>query len=400
MKSRAAFVVFASLLGVMVGVAATYLWMKPKADAPPVSSAPAEREVLYWYDPMAPAQRFDKPGKSPFMDMDLVAKYADEVQSGVAIDPALQQSLGVRTAVVEEGRVAAAIRAPGTLTWDLRQEVIVSTRVDGIVNRVFVKAPFSAVKRGAALASIIAPDWASAVAEAEALRGGESTASRNLGEAAAQRLKILGVPPGARATGAVTLTAPSSGAVNEIMVREGQAVVAGTPLFRINGDRTLWLLASVPQSRVAEIRAGNPVTVRVGGQTWSAEVEAVLPQVDDATRTQRVRIAIENADGKFAPGQFAEATFETEAGPAVPVVPTEALIATGTESRVIVQRDGRFHAVAVQLGRSGHGRTEIRKGLEVGERVVVSGQFLIDSEASLSGALQRLNQDPHAGHQP
>ncbi|MBF6024888.1 efflux RND transporter periplasmic adaptor subunit [Lysobacter niastensis] len=389
----------AALVLLAIGLGGGYWWAQRHAGHDmerAASSAPGtERPVLYWYDPMAPEQHFDKPGKSPFMDMQLLPKYADEVASGgMRISSELQQNVGIRTAQVEVGHLTSTVRVPGTLTWDLRQESLVSSRVEGVVSRVQVKAPYTTVHRGQPLASLLAPSWSSALAEAQVLRQAQSTSARELQSAAQQRLRVLGVPDGMARDGSVTLSAPSHGIVTEVLAREGQAVVPGTPLFRINGTETLWLEAAIPQASAMSLRTGTPVEAVVSAvpdQTFAGEVEALLPQIDVASRTQRARIVLRNPDGVLAPGMFAEVTLQPQAGTAVTLVPTEALIATGADSRVIVQdADGGFRPVRVRMGRSSDGRTEVLAGLKGGERVVVSGQFLIDSEASLSGALERL----------
>ncbi|WP_374358981.1 efflux RND transporter periplasmic adaptor subunit [Thermomonas sp.] len=358
-------------------------------------AARGERQALYWYDPMMPDQHFDKPGKSPFMDMQLVPKYTDALASGgVRIDPTLQQNVGIRTAVVEVGSLVTELRVPATLTWDLRHESVVSTPVNAVVSRVFVKTPFEPVRRGQALATVLAPEWSSAIAEAQALGKAQSAAARSLQGAAQQRLRVLGVPAGGSRDGGVVLPSPQSGIVSEVLVREGQSVMPGTPLFRVNGTDTLWLEAAIPQAGSAGIGPGTKVqatVTAVPGKTFDGEVEALLPQIDPTSRTQRARIVLRNEGGQLVAGMFAELTLQAGEGPAVPLVPTEALIATGTDSRVIVVgADGSFQPVRVRTGRTGGGRTEILTGLKGGERVVTSGQFLIDSEASLSGALQRL----------
>lgn len=392
----------------VIGLAGGYWWGQRRASstdmAAPTASASKDRKALYWYDPMVPDQHFDKPGKSPFMDMQLVPKYADEAAaSGVRIDSGTQQSVGIRTAVVETGRLATEIRVPATLTWDLRQESVVSARVDAIVSRLNVKAPHERVRRGQPLASLLAPGWSSALAEAQALRQARSASARELQSAAQQRLRVLGVPSGMGRDGSVTLSAPSDGVVSEILVREGQTVMAGTPLFRVNGTATLWLEAAIPQGGVGGIGPGTKVEATVSavpGKTFAGEVETLLPQIDATSRTQRARVVLRNPDGLLVPGMFAELNLQPEEGAAVPLVPNEALIATGTDSRVIiVGDDGRFQPVRVRSGRSSGGRTEILAGLKGGERVVTSGQFLIDSEASLSGALQRL-ETPAASPAP
>ncbi len=393
---------------VVVGVVAGVWWAGRGADDATSAStsaggSSAQREVLYWYDPMVPDQRFDRPGKSPFMDMDLVPRYANKGASsdqggrtGVTIDPGIQQNLGIRTEEVEMGRLSGQVSVPATLEWDLRRQSVVSTPVAAIVSRLHVRAPYEEVGRGQPLASVLAPEWSSALGELRALEQSDSAAARSLRSAARQRLRVLGLKSGSTvgADGGVVLRAPDAGVVTEVLVREGETVMPGAPLFRINGTGTLWLQAAIPQAGTAGIRAGTPVQATVSavpGRTFEGEVEALLPQVEAGSRTQRARIVLRNEDGLLAPGMFAQLSLRPEAGESMPLVPSEALILDGDSSRVlVVGDDGRFVPVLVRTGRSIGGRTEILAGLQGGERVVVSGQFLIDSEASLSGALERL----------
>lgn len=399
MKNRVVMVAVAVGL-LALGLAGGYWWaQRGGAHDMGLAMAPAtgaeEPKALYWYDPMVPDQHFDKPGKSPFMDMQLVPKYADEVAGGgIRIDPGLQQSVGIRTALVEVGTLATQLRVPATLTWDLRREAVVSTPVNAIVSRVMVKAPFESVRQGQPLATVLAPEWNSAIAEAQAVGQGQSKFARELQGAAQQRLRVLGVPAGGVRNGGVTLASPQTGVVSEVLVREGQAVIPGTPLFRVNSTDTLWLEAAIPQAGGVGIGPGTKVQASVNaapGETFVGEVETLLPQIDPTSRTQRARIVLRNEGGKLMPGMFADLTLQSSEGATMPLVPSEALIATGADSRVIVVgTDGGFRPVRVRTGRRGGGRVEVLSGLKGGERVVTSGQFLIDSEASLSGALQRL----------
>ena len=397
--------VFASAAALLlVGLTGGYWWAK-RSVGNDVATTPTavsqEEKVLYWYDPMTPEQHFPKSGKSP-MGMAMVPKYADSRSgSGVRIDPAVQQNVGIRTALVEVGSLSSEIRVPATLTWDLSQESVVSARVDGIVSRLNIKAPYEAVRRGEPLATVLAPMWGSAIAESAALAHATSTSARSLQPASRQRLHMLGLSGNsASGGGGVVLRSPSDGVVSEVMVREGQTTMAGAPLFRINGTQTLWLEAAIPQAGTAGIKSGTKVAATVSalpGRTFEGVVETLLPQIDASSRTQRARIVLHNEDGLLVPGMFAELILRPESGESLPLIPSEALIATGNDSRVIVvDADGRFQPVHVQTGRSGGGRIEILSGLKGGERVVTSGQFLIDSEASLSGALERLNTAPTA----
>ncbi len=375
-----------------------YWWGGSQDQASSTASAlSSERRALYWYDPMVPDQHFDKPGKSPFMDMQMVPKYADEATAGgVAIAPGVRQDLGIRTIEVKRGQLQSVIRVPGTITWDLRQERIVSARVDAVVERLHVRAPFEPVRAGQPLASLIAPSWNAAIAEARALGSAHSPAARELQSAANERLRALGLPAGSGTRGGlITLTSPVTGVISEIGVREGQAAPVGTLLFRVNGTQTVWLEAAIPQAGIPGVRAGIQAEATVDalpGKMFQGRVETLLPQVDTSSRTQRARIVLENPEGLLAPGMFAEITLQPAAGAERPLVPTETLIGAGAQARVIVLGAGNtFRPVRVQTGRSNDGMTEILVGLKGGERVVASGQFLIDSEANLSGALERLN---------
>lgn len=358
----------------------------------------AEEEVLYWYDPMVPDQHFEKPGKSPFMDMMLVPRYASETnEAGVEISSALQQNLGVRTVKVTLDSVASPIRAPGTLQWAATGEHRVSARVEGLVERLHARSPYARVKRGEPLATLLAPALASAIAEYRALGSSRSTEARQLQAAARSRLQLWGINPAQVSTRdgppRIVLHAPADGVLAEVAVREGETVTPGQLLFRLNATDTLWLEARLPQGSAGRLKAGDTAQVLVSGASEPMEgtIEAVLPEIDLATRTQSVRVLVPNPDGTLAAGAFAEVVLQSAASEARPWIPSEALIMTGRESRVITKSaQGTFLPVAVTTGRQADERTEILSGLAGGEEIVVSGQFLIDSEASLSGLLSRL----------
>jgi Cu(I)/Ag(I) efflux system membrane fusion protein len=358
-------------------------------------AAHAGRTVLYWYDPMKPEQKFDKPGKSPFMDMQLVPKYADDAAAdGVAVAPGVQQNLGIRTVVAQRGQLAGDLRVPGTVGWNLREERVLSLSVDAVVERLFVRTPFEPVRSGQVLMAVRSPAWSAALAESQALRNASSPEGRALHAASDGRLRALGLPAGARSDGrgSIVLTAPVSGVVSEIGVHEGQAAIAGMPLLRINGTHSVWVEASLPPGTRAGARtAVQESTDALPGEFFTGTIDALLPQVDAGTRTQRARIVLDNPEGKLAPGMFVQVALQPSATRDTVLVPTAAVIADGTQTRVIVQGDaGRFAPVIVRTGHSAGGMTEILAGLSGGEKVVASGQFLIDSEANLSGALERL----------
>ena len=403
-------VIFMAVLAAIVLIALGYLAGRQvtstsaaKSAAPP-SAGGAAAKVQYWFDPMVPQQHFNKPGLSP-MGMQMVPKYAGAgaAKDGVSIDPRTVENLGIRTATVERRVLSRDLRVPGTVSWDLRQASTVSARADGIVTHLDVRAPFTAVMAGEPLAELLSPGWNSAVAEYKALLQARSPDAQALRSAAYQRLLVMGLTPGdirsalhARGTKAtVTLSAPQAGVVVTVEVREGQRVSAGQTLMTLNGLSTVWVEAELPQADGSGITAGTPVTATVDaqpGRSFHGKVEALLPQVDIVSRTQRARIVLDNPDGVLAPGMFATVSLQPTAGKPVPVVPDDALISTGTATRLIVADSaGHFQPVAVRVGRSTDGYTAILSGLKGGERIVVSGQFLIDSEASLSGGLERLS---------
>ena len=401
------FVLLAAALG--VAAAAGYvLGTRSHGSAAPPSGAKPARKVLYWYDPMQPATHFNHPGPSPLMPgMQLVPKYAGGSGTSkglVRIDPVVEQNLGMRTRVIRVGVLHRELRVPGVLAWDRRRSVVVSARTDGVLSRLFVRAPFDHVHAGQPLAELLAPAWMSAVAEYRALEHAQSADARTLRSAARQRLRVLGMSvqeirsADVGAGGGIVLRAPVSGVVSALDVRQGQQVAAGTTLLRIDDLARLWLDAAIPQAEVAGIGPGTPVAIEVDafpGRAFNGHVEALLPEVDARTRTETARIALDNPHGTLAPGMYATVRLAIAGTIPHPLVPDEALISTGVQNRVILDLgDGRMAPRAVRIGRSANGYTEVLAGLKGGERVVTSGQFLIDSEADLDGALQRLTTPP------
>jgi membrane fusion protein, copper/silver efflux system len=406
-------VIFAVVVLAAILLVVGYLGGRRQAATAPASVHPSATapsttgKVLYWYDPMVPEQHFDKPGLS-LMGMEMLPRYADTGAAGdvVRIDPATVQNLGVRTALVERRVLSTALRVPGTVAWNPREASTISARVDAVISKLRVRAPYTQVTAGEPLAELLAPQWSSALAEYDALQDAQSADAKALRGAARERLRVLGLTaadiraPRRGAGAAVTLHAPQAGVVTTLEVREGQRVSAGQTLMTLNSLATVWVEAALPQAVAGAVHGGTSVTVTVDalpGQEFHGNVETLLPDIDNATRTQRARIVLANPGGRLSPGMFVTVQLQPADGEAVPVVPDDALIATGQQTRVIVaETDGHFRPLAVRTGRSADGYTEILDGVRGGERVVVSGQFLIDSEASLSGALQRMGDDQAA----
>ena len=407
-----------ALVIVFVATGAGAYWLGARhngqAPAPLASKAPAgtgtDRKPLYWQDPMAPGQKFDKPGKSPFMDMPLVPVYAEQAgdEGTVVINPRVQQNLGVRTAEVTRATLATSLSAVGSVVYNERNLVLVQARSNGFLEKLYVRAPLDPVKKGQALAELYVPDWIAAQEEYLTARRLQSRGLGGIEDAARQRMRLTGMDEGqirlVVSTGKVhprtTLTAPVSGVVAELAAREGMTVAAGAPLFRINGLATVWVNAEIPEAQAAQVRPGNAVEARtpaLPGVVFKGKVGAILPEVNAATRTLKARIELSNPSGQLVPGMFATLQFTQSGGKEVLLVPTEAVIQTGTRVVVMVaQGDGRFVPTAVELGAEANGQTEIRNGLALGQRVVVSGQFLIDSEANLKGTTARMADAPAA----
>jgi Cu(I)/Ag(I) efflux system membrane fusion protein len=368
------------------------------------ATAEEGKGVLYWYDPMYPQQKFDKPGKSPFMDMDLVPRYADERGNGasISIDPSVTQNLGMRLATATRESISQSLEATGALMFDERDVAVVQARAGGFVERVYHLAPEDVIEKGAPLADLLIPEWAAAQEEYLALKGVGET---QLLAAARQRLRLAGMPPEVIAqlerTGKArpvwTVTSPIGGVLNSLDVREGMTVPAGAPLARVNGLNMVWLEIAVPEAQIAHLAPGQSVTARLpafAGETLEGTVQAVLSQANLNSRTVRVRVELPNPQQRLRPGMTAEVTLSRNVEDTL-VIPSEAVIRTGRRALVMLAEDeGRYRPVEVRTGREFDDKTEVLDGLEAGQEVVASGQFLLDSEASLRGLTAQILQQP------
>ncbi|TXH04473.1 MAG: efflux RND transporter periplasmic adaptor subunit [Nevskiaceae bacterium] len=378
----------------------------PSEKTPLVSG---ERKPLYWYDPMKPDQHFDRPGKSPFMDMQLLPKYAEETDSGgvVTIDPRMIQNLGIRTAAVERLPLAREVRVAGDVAVNENRIEVVQTRAAGWVEKLHVRAVNDPVRKGQLLAEVYSPDLYAAEQEyLLALRAQDSM----LRSGARQRLLLLGLSPGqvseleqtGRASKRVAYYAPVDGVVTELGVREGAQVNPGMSLYTLADLSKVWINAAVPEAQAAGLIRGTRVDATISalaGHVFRGAIDYVYPTVNLQTRTVQVRAVFDNQhiehDLLLKPGMFAEVLLGQGQTRDALVVPSEALIRTGTRTTVIVaEAEGRFRPVEVKLGMQHGGHTEILEGLSEGQHVVASGQFLIDSEANLRGAFNKLEAAP------
>lgn len=397
------------VVAVLAAAAGGYWAGKPDSNATQhaasgTAAPQGERKILYWHDPMHPQQKFDKPGKSPFMDMQLVPVYADpgsEPAPGISVSSRSVQNLGVRFAEAVSGSLEPRMETAGTVAWNERGVVVVQTRAAGFVERLHARAPLDPVAKGAPLVEILFPDWAASQEELLLVQRLSSPDAESLKRAARQRLALLGMSEAeiseVERSGSVrsrfTLRAPISGVIAELGVREGMTVMAGAMLFRIVDLSTVWVNAEVPEAQSAWLKPGAAVEARVPawpGEAFKGRVGAILPEVNPTTRTLRARIELANPGARLKPGMFATLSIAGGRGREVVLVPSEAVIRTGERSVVIVAEGERFLPTAVEVGQESGGRTEILKGLSAGTRVIASGQFLFDSEASLKAGIARL----------
>jgi Cu(I)/Ag(I) efflux system membrane fusion protein len=379
----------AILAGGAIGFGAARLTVPSAPAVTPGGAAPGERKILYWYDPMIPAEHHDGPGLSS-MGMTTIPKYADmeagaaPADTGVRIDSAAVQSLGVRLVAVERGSLASDLTVTGVIDFNQRDVAVVQARAAGFVQRVYARAPGDVIGAGAPLADVLLPEWGGAQAE---LRAVGRTGDAALIAASRERLRLLGAG-GASGGGMTTIRSPIGGVIQTLDVRAGMTLSAGQTLAQVSGLGTVWLNAAVPEAQAALVRVGRPVRAELTalpGETVTGRVVAILPTAQTESRTLTVRIELPNRGSRLRPGMFATVHLGGEGGSGL-LVPSEAVIRTGKRDLVMVAGPGgRYRPVEVRLGREGGGRTEILAGLAEGQKVVASGQFLLDSEASLSG---------------
>ncbi|MQT32352.1 efflux RND transporter periplasmic adaptor subunit [Pseudomonas helleri] len=379
-----------------LGVAAGWWAGQPRDTGMAPSMAPSAPKALYWYDPMFPQQKFDKPGKSPFMDMQLVAQYADDKADAqtLRVDPGQTENLGVRLATVSRGMLATRVMASGVLGFNERDVAVIQARTPGFVERVYNLAPGDVLKPDAALADVLVPEWAAAQEEFLALkRVGDSA----LLAAARQRLRLTGMPPAliaqversGKVQPVLTVTSPVGGVLQTLNVRQGMTLGLGETLAQVNGLGSVWLTVAVPEAQAAAVAPGQTIEARLpafAGEVFKGTVSAILPQTNADSRTLQVRVELANPGARLRPGLTAQVSLEQSIDQHVLWVPSEAVIRTGHQALVMLAEEGgHYRPVEVRTGSENDGQTAILQGLQEGQQVVSSGQFLLDSEASLKG---------------
>ncbi|MES2136347.1 MAG: efflux RND transporter periplasmic adaptor subunit [Pseudomonadota bacterium] len=366
----------------------------------------AGRRILYWYDPMVPNERYPGPGKSS-MGMELQPKYADEATAGgVAVSPAVMQNLGIRLAKVEVRDIAPVVRSVGHVEFDQRLITQVQTLTPGFVESLSIRAEGEPIGAGRVIATVYSPDLLAAQNEYRSLVASRSVASAELRSAARRRLLLLGAPSslvarldrGGAPQRTYAVAARRSGVVTAIGARPGAQVSLGQSIVTIQGLGQVLVIADVPEASLGTVHVGQPAEITFPaypGDIRRGVVDYIFPTLNAQSRTAQVRITLPNPGARLKQGMFANVTLRGTGGTAT-AVPSEAVIDTGRRQVVIVKRNGSFIPQEVKTGRDFDQWTEILAGLQPGQEVVASGQFLIDSEASLQGFLSRLSIQPEA----
>ncbi len=367
------------------------------------AAANQEKEILYWVAPMDPNYRRDKPGKSP-MGMDLIPFYSspDESENSVTISPVVVQNLGVRTTEAELARLWRGIDTVGYVDYDESKVSHIHLRTEGWIEKLAVQSEGERVKIGDFLFDVYSPKLVNAQEE---LVTALATGNSGLIRATKERLSALGISGSQisqlektkKVKQRISIYAPQDGVVSVLAVREGMFVKPSQKVMKLGDLSSVWLLAEVFERQSQWVDVGQDAEVTLSylpGQSWQGKVEYIYPSLDPKTRTLKVRLRFENPGERLKPNMYANVKIYGGAKVNTTVIPLEALIRSGREERVIISLgDGRFEARDVKAGIESGNFVEILEGVEPGEEVVTSGQFLIDSEASMRASLKRMSDD-------
>lgn len=379
----------------------------PRRPLEPAPTTAGERKILFYRHPHKPDVVSDHPLKDE-MGMDYVPVYDAGPGGGVLISPTVMNNLGLRSAAVEKGRLWRRIDTLGYVEYDSFTLGHVHVRTEGWVERLYVRSLGQRVKRGERLFDLYSPTLVRAQEEYLQARAG---GNERLIAASSERLAALGVSReqiealSRRGTASQTVGffAHRDGVVTILNATEGMYLELGTEAVAIADLSEVWIIAEVFEHQAAWVKPGQSGEVRLAslpGRLWEGKVEYVYPNLEPQTRTLRVRLRFPNPGEVLKPNMFADVTIFAGPKDEVLSIPREALIRTGQEQRVILDLGGgRFAQRPVVSGMESGERVEILSGLKPGEKVVLSGQFLIDSEASLKASLKRLEtQAPHEDH--
>jgi len=370
-----------------------------------INTADVAKKPIYWVAPMDPNYRRDKPGKSP-MGMELVPVYADGGSGGdagpgtIKISPEVVNNLGVRTVMAEYKTMHSRIKTVGYVQYDEDQLVHIHPRVKGWIEKLYVKAAGDPVKKNQPLYDIYSPELVNAQEEYMLALDRKNT---RLVKAAEDRLRALQLPETTikklkkqrKISQTITFFAPQSGVIDNLNIREGFFVMPGKTIMSIAKLDQVWVEAEVFESQSALVAKGLAVTMSLDylpGKEWVGKVDYVYPTLNPKTRTLKVRLRFDNKDRLLKPNMFAQVIIHPNKVGKALLVPKEAVIRSGSNDRVVLALgQGRYKSIEVKIGRYDDKSAEILAGLDEGELVVSSAQFLLDSESSKSSDFKRMN---------
>ena len=399
-----------------------------KEEAAPTPAAKKERKVKYWVSPMDPGYVSDKPGKAP-CGMDLVPVYEEEggeaaAPGTIAVEPNTLQSMGVRTGKAEVRPLARSIRAVGTVNYDERRLAIVTTKINGWVDRLYLKVTGEPIRKGQPLISIYSPELVStqkeyllALKNLKTLEKGPfpelGDSAKRLVEASRRRLEYWDISRGQitalEKTGQVkkdlTLTSPVNGIIIKRMVTQGQMVQAGMPLLEVADLSEVWIDGDIYEYELPWVKVGQHAEVTLAyipGETFKGKVQYIYPYLKGTTRTARVRLSFKNPGLKLKPEMYGQVYIHAPLPQPVVAVPAEAILDSGEKQIVFIALGkGRFEPREVKLGVEGDGGwREVISGLKGGEEVVTSAQFLLDSESRIREAIAKMLRTPGGAESP
>jgi Cu(I)/Ag(I) efflux system membrane fusion protein len=362
-----------------------------------------EKKPLYWIDAMEPQIHYPGPGKSR-MGMEMVPVYPEEGKASdspgaVRISPAVVNNLGVRIALVSQGTLARNIETVGYIEPNENKIGHVHTYAEGWIKKLIVKAVGEPVKAGQLLLQFYSPQLVNA--QQEFLIALDSN-NQSLIEASYKRLEAYHISKQQidrlkqtrKPSQLIDVYAPQDGIISALKVREGMHVMPETEIMSLDDLSTIWMIAQVYEDQSEWVKVGEKVEASLPpypGKVWKGEIDYIYPQVDPMTRTLKVRVRFENPDGLLKPNMYASIKLIRESKTNVLLIPTEALIRTSKGDHVVVElANGGFDARPVIVGIETSDKVEILSGLKAGEKVVTSGQFLIDSESNLKSGFERL----------
>jgi membrane fusion protein, copper/silver efflux system len=384
----------------------------PPAQSTATAAPKGERKILYWYDPMHPQYKADKPGKAPDCGMKLVPKYADQAATlapgSVMIAAGKQQMIGVRTAEVKRETLIREVRTTGQITADETKIAHVHVKINGFIEKVFVDYIGQLVKKGQPLFTLYSPDLVSTQEEYLIAKRGEKTlgtspfpevaqGSQSLLRSARERLRLWDVSDeqikkldeSGEVSRTLTFYSPIAGFVMDRKAFPQTSVNPDTELYTVSDFSTIWVNADIFEYEVPFVRIGQRAEMHLSyypGKKWNGRVSCIYPTVDPTTRRVRVRLEFPNPDFQLKPQMFADVELEVSYGNQI-MVPQEAVLDSGKEQTVFVAHEsGYFEPRNITTGAKLGGKVVVLSGLKAGETVVTSGNFLIDSESRLKSA--------------